>query len=326
MKFLHLNVNSTKKHQHELINTFHDIDRFSLNETKLSPCITSFSFNGFDTFRLDRNAAGGGGVLIAIKQVYQSILLEKGFMNDNEYVVIECKRKTGKPLTIASIYVPPRKVVSSELLNKILSFNDSFLILGDFNANHTYFECQKTNKNGRVLFEWVHDKSVSIIGNNDETFQSNDYDWILADFETAFDCNHYSTHPLLGSAHTGHKPIIFPQSYPFEERSAKTARKKLALHKANWILYKTELNRLLRQQKPREVSTENDLIDYNHFLTECINKATDRAIPPASSFKRKNTDKPSRNTLDLIKYKHHLYRRMKKDGNNQYLRDEYYRY
>jgi len=227
MKFLHLNVNSIKKYKHELITTFHDVDCFSLNETKLNPSVASFSFPGFNIFLLDRST-NGGGVLIAIKQVYQSILIEKGFVTDNEYVIIECKRKNKKPLTIASIYVPPQKVICPDLLNKILLFNDHFLILGDFNANHIHLDCQKTNKNGRVLFDWVHEQSISIIGNNDATFQSNNYatrlDWIFSDFETALDCNSYTTHPLLGTTVTGHRPITFNLSYSFEKRSTETPR------------------------------------------------------------------------------------------------------
>ena len=93
MKFLHLNVNSIKKYKDELISTFPDVDCFSLNETKLNLSVASFSFSGFNIFRLDRSA-NGGGVLIAIKQIFQSVLIEKGFVTDNEYVIIECKRKT----------------------------------------------------------------------------------------------------------------------------------------------------------------------------------------------------------------------------------------
>ena len=188
MKFLHLNVNSIKKYKDELIPTFPDVDCFSLNETKLNPSVASFSFPGFNIFRLDRSA-NGGGVLIVVKQIFQSVLIEKGFVTDNEYVGIECKRKNKKPLSIVSIYVPPQKVVCSDLLTKILRFNDHFIILGDFNANHIHSDCQKTNRNGRVLFNWVHEQSISTIGNNDATFQCNNYssrlDWIFSDFETA---------------------------------------------------------------------------------------------------------------------------------------------
>ena len=144
MKFLHLNVNSIQKYKHELLTTFHDIGCFSLNETKLSSSVVSFSLPGCIIFRSDRNTAGGG-VLIAIKHVHQSILLEKGSLGDNEYVIVECKRHNQMPLTIASIYVPPQRSICSELLNKTLSFNNNLLILGDFNANHIELDCKKTN-------------------------------------------------------------------------------------------------------------------------------------------------------------------------------------
>lgn len=107
------------------------------------------------------------------------------------------------PLIIASIYVPPQKTICSELLNKILFFNNNFLILGDFNANHFQLDCKKTDKSGRVLLEWILEQSVSIIETNDATFESKNYsarlEWIFSDFETALDCNDYTTHPLFGT-------------------------------------------------------------------------------------------------------------------------------
>lgn len=169
-----------------------------------------------------------GSVLIAIKQIYQSNLIEKSFVRDNEYVIIECKRKNKKPLTIASIYVPSQKVICPDLLNKIVLLNNHLLILGDFNANHIQSDYQKTNKNGRVLFDWMLEQFISAIKTHEEMFQYNNYatqlDWIFSDFGTPLDCDSYTTHPLLETTVTGHRPITFNLSYSFEKRSAESAK------------------------------------------------------------------------------------------------------
>lgn len=329
MKFLHLNVNSIQKYKHELITTFNDVDCFSLNETKLSPSFLSFNLTGFEVFRLDRNSRGGG-VIIAIRHAYQSTLIETGILDGSEYVIIECKRKQRQPpLIIASIYVPPNRTINILLLRKIQLIRKNFLILGDFNASHIDWNCSKTNKNGRILFDWVHDDSISIIGNSDPTFENNDsvakLDWIFTDFETELDIHDYTTHPSLGTTTMSHRPITFILQDAFEQRSATTARKQLAFHKANWSLYRIELDRLLRTRPPEAVTKEIDLIQYNSFLTDCINRATDLAIPPASSLVRTNPVKPSTTTLRLIQMKHHLYRKMKKESNNTMIKTEFYR-
>ena len=131
---------------------------------------------------------------------------------------------------------------------------------------------------------------------------------------------------MLGTTTTGYRPITFHLAYSFEKIFAESARKQFAFHRANWTLNKSDLNRLLQQRKPQEVSYEADLIDYNKFLTDCINQAPDRAIPSAASFVRTNQVKASMNTLDLIKRKHHLYHQMRKEENNLHLRDEFNRY
>lgn len=96
MKILHLNVNFIQKYKHELITTFHDIHCFYLNKTKLNPSVVSFSLPGYIIFCLDRNIAGGD-VLIAIKQVYQSILLEKGSLGDKTMLLLNKKDKIRCP-------------------------------------------------------------------------------------------------------------------------------------------------------------------------------------------------------------------------------------
>ena len=111
---------------------------------------------------------------------------------------------------------------------------------------------------------------------------------------------------------TGHRSITFNLSYSSEKISAESAREQLVFHRANWTLYKTERNRLLKQRKWQEVFNEADLIDYNQFFTDGINRATDRSTPPAASFIRTNQVKTSKYTLDLIKRNHRLYRQLKK--------------
>lgn len=78
-------------------------------------------------------------------------------------------------MTIASIYVPTQKVICPDLLNKILLLHNHFLIFSDFNANHIESGYQKTNKNVRVLFDWMLEQFVSAIKTHEEMFQYNKY-------------------------------------------------------------------------------------------------------------------------------------------------------
>ncbi|XP_059197272.1 uncharacterized protein LOC131977845 [Centropristis striata] len=62
--------------------------------------------------------------------------------------------------------------VKDELENQAASTFSHTLIMGDFNAKHVDFYCNKTNTSGRVLKQILNDTNLTIINTNERTYIS----------------------------------------------------------------------------------------------------------------------------------------------------------
>lgn len=329
VKICHYNINSARKYKQELLITFPDIDIFSLNETRLPSPTAHFSIPGYTIYRQDRPHKPGGGVLLALRNSLQSNHVFSGIIENNELVIVELKAKDKDRLVVASLYCPPEFPLSKKALDKIINIHHRHIILGDFNAKHVDLGCQTTNKSGRILDEWILGNQLEIIGGSLPTFEKGNYqeklDWVVGDTETALIANDYTVHPQLGETQSSHSPVTLELTIKPDERQAECARKQYVFTKANWKLYTLALNQRLKQRPAKEVDSPNDLINYNTFITKCINEATDLAIPTPNKCKRQRQIKPSTSTIRLIKEKHRLYRKMKKDENNSLIRADFFR-
>lgn len=329
MKICHYNINSARKYKHELLTTFTDVDIFALNETRFTSPTTQFSLPGYSIYRQDRLKKSGGGVLLAFRNTLQSNHVFSGIIEHNEIVVVEIKMKSEERLLVTSIYCPPDRTISKKALDKIINLHPRHLILGDLNAKHVELGCRTTNTSGRILDEWIIENQIEIIGGKTPTFEKGNYneklDWVLSDTQTAIMTNNYKVHPQLGETSSGHYPLTLELTINTDEREMESARKQFVFTKANWKQYKTELNQRLKQRPVKEVDTIDDLIDYNSFITQCINEATENSIPTPERFKREQQIKPSTVTLRLIKQKHQIYRQLMKDKRNSQVKAEFYR-
>ncbi|CAF1020618.1 unnamed protein product, partial [Didymodactylos carnosus] len=173
--------------------------------------------------------------------------------------------------------------LSIKALLKIKNLNDNYVIMGDLNTPHVQLGCSKTNRNGHVLYKWLQDHSTQVIGSNEATYIQEGYveklDWVLADVEPSLLYSHFQTHPLLGTIKSGHKPITYTVDCSPDSRPTECARQQHIFPQANWSLYYIELNKLLSRREPKEVRTTENLIDYSHFITDCITKACQLSIP-----------------------------------------------
>ena len=329
MKICHYNINSVLKYKQELLITFPEVDIFSLNETRLPTPTAHLSFPGYTIYRQDRKDKAGGGVLLALHNTLQSNHVFSGTIEHNEIVIIELKMKNNERLLLASVYCPPQFPLSKKALDKIVGLHHRHLILGDLNAKHIELGGRSTNKSGRILDEWLIDNHLEIIGGALPTFEKGScrekLDWVFSVTQTSLLAHSYAVHPQLGDTQSGHLPLTFELPLKPDNRELECARKQFVFEKANWKLYKSALNQRLRQKPAQEVDTIDDLIAYNTFVTKCIVDATELAVRKPSQFKRKQTILPSAVTLRLIKEKHCLYRRMKRDTDNNSIRTEFNR-
>ncbi|CAF2354457.1 unnamed protein product [Rotaria sp. Silwood2] len=248
-------------------------------------------------------------------------------MNDNEVVAIELSTTSSlKSIIIASIYVPPKAKICSEIFHKLHQLNNNCMIVGDLNAALQQMGSRKTNARGRQLQELLEEGYIYCIEDDSTTYERNDYeeklDWILASQPLLSFISNVETHPTIG-AFSGHKPLTFELSIGMEPKPT-SPRISFNFKAANWIKFRKILNEQLQLWDiTHTINTSVDIEEYNSFITKSLLSATYQAIPKSKQANCNYTI--SEATRCLIKFKHQHYRKWKKTGENSE-KQQYYKY
>ncbi|GFW22156.1 hypothetical protein TNCV_1632861 [Trichonephila clavipes] len=148
------------------------VEIIALQETKLGEQ-RLLNAKGYNIVRRNR-ASGGGGLMFLIRDVHFHRLPDIGNDTSNlEYLGITVHSKD-RTITIKNLYHPPN---SQHLdTNKMEGlFDDSTIILGDFNAKNTTWGSTITNSRGLVLSNLINDKAFLCLNDGTHTFRSNSY-------------------------------------------------------------------------------------------------------------------------------------------------------
>jgi hypothetical protein len=153
------NANGLMNKKHQLLNFIQhrNIDIMLINETKLKRT-QKFTLRGFSIIRKDRaDNSGAGGVLALIKNniPHAEITLRNNTMEnicfkltDNTYII--------------SIYNRPQNHFTHRDLNALLGTSNKVLIIGDFNAKHSNWNCNRNNTNGTTLNDYITENNITI--------------------------------------------------------------------------------------------------------------------------------------------------------------------
>lgn len=170
--------------------------------------------------------------------------LSKEQLKGNEYVTIQAKIHSHHSITVTTIYCPPRIKPSANLY--IAVSNPSYsLIMGDFNAKHVNFYCNKTNPSGTALQQILNNNSLSVIDTNEPTYISTTdiLDLILCTPDLASKPHRFSTTNHLSSDHL---PVLTTFSFHLQV----TLSKRYKYSKADWETYKTYIESKLKDLPP----------------------------------------------------------------------------
>ena len=137
-----LNINSLRNKFDSLVRMLHNnLDILLISETKIDSSFPTaqFQIEGYATYRLDRNA-NGGGILLYIREDIPSTLLNFDMSIESFYIEINIRKK--KWLLIGP-YNPNKNLISNHLketgknLDNYFSKYDNFILLGDLNSEPT---------------------------------------------------------------------------------------------------------------------------------------------------------------------------------------------
>ena len=137
-----LNINSLRNKFDSLVRMLHNnLDILLISETKIDSSFPTaqFQIEGYTTYRLDRNA-NGGGILLYIREDIPSTLLNFDMSIESFFIEINIRKK--KWLLVGT-YNPNKNLISNHLkeigknLDNYSSKYDNFILLGDLNSEPT---------------------------------------------------------------------------------------------------------------------------------------------------------------------------------------------
>lgn len=140
-----------------------------LQETWLSPGKT-FHLKGFRSFRLDRNARGGGLLILVSNKIFHKANLSFKFMDsDCEILAIDLCLPGYQPFSIINTYFPTGVQSTRQLDRAVAACRKEILFAGDFNSHHVSWGL-KTDLCGKRLWEWAIDSNLSCQNTGHVTF------------------------------------------------------------------------------------------------------------------------------------------------------------
>lgn len=313
------NAQSIRKKINEFSNFLNTqrIDICLLTETWLKQS-ESCSVQNYVLYRKDRSPTNqsqrnvGGGVAIAIRNGIQHRQIP-----DLDLEIIETIGIELQGTNIYAAYFPGSKLNAQKLrafqadIIKISSIRGKFLVGGDLNSKHRFWNCTRGNKAGKVLFEEMSKRNFTIHFPDTPTYfppQNNKttpstIDMFLTNGRSLIS-NVYTVNDLSSD----HLPVSFKLTFSSSFISPSIDKRCYA--KADWSLFRDYINNNIDLLSASRIDSTSKIDDTVVQFTTLIKRAEDVAVP---YFKHKDNqltvDSATENLISLRNYKRRHWQR-----------------
>lgn len=209
----------------------YDIDVMFISELKLSNPLT-IKIPNYTAYLKPRPGSRFGGVGVIIKkEIPHSI--GKDVNSTIEHICLNVANN----LTIVGVYNRPSNDYTDDCLKNLLSQNNQVLIIGDLNATHTMWNCNRSNQNGQTLYNHLdmtadsfllHTTSPTHFPTNGMTPTTID----LAISKNLPRLTNLETHPELPS---DHNPVFLHIHYSQKQNVTRTVT---SYKHTNWVQFR----------------------------------------------------------------------------------------
>ena len=247
-----------------------------LQESHLKTCdkdkLTLKNFALYSTYSDDmERATGGSSIFINTNLIHSPVAL------DTELQAVAVRVSFAKTVTLCSIYVPPKSILSvHKLHNLIEQLPAPFILLGDFNAHNPLWGSDSLSNKGKVLEEFMSQEDLCFFNDGSATYLHpgngaySAIDLTVTDGALLQDFSWKVHDDLCGSDHF---PIIL------EHLSSNSLERmpRWKFDRADWHSFETICEDEL---DPQVVLAADDPIE---TFTNIILSAADRTIPKTST-------------------------------------------
>ncbi len=309
-----------------------NIDIISINETWLTSKSKLKLPPQYSVFRCDRaNSTPGGGALLAVNKNLNPHLLDIPVPYKCEGLAISIKLRYNINVTIVSLYCPPNIPLDTTFLaNLELSYNH-LIICGDLNAKHqSWGYCNKPNRNGQILNEFLNTKSELIMLNSlvpkEPTFfpsQHNKHhsydvlDFFIASPQIVTNFTNLSYLDPFGNS--DHIPLLLVLANLPQNQRSPSIKPRYKFNGANWKLFATDLKDRIASKhlntKPVIYGSDyrvwtNQIDNFVLEISTCIQEAADATLEITNHDANKSRShmKPTKESLMLIQNRRKLQR------------------
>lgn len=300
----------------------------SLNEIKCSDFWANDKLNifGYNVILKCRTNMGGGvAFLIKDNISFVESNIDKDFME--EIIGFSCKINNFN-ISFFSYYNPPNREINVNIFNYIQSYCTHYLIMGDLNAKNTIFNSKRNNKNGCLLESILLNNNCQVINETyDPTFHilkqnGQNYGEFLDLFlGSPLLANIAMDYKVIKSGLDSCQAVMFHSVIqiclshsvylPPSDGNIGKNKKKFLFEKANWIKFKTHLDKL-NTNDFFPLSIEDKL----KLITSKINEATEQSIPSVLEDLQTKSALPKSILLN-IKERNRLQSKYKKDRTSE---------
>lgn len=280
--------------EYENFLTTNSIDIALISETNLQQN-HNISLSNYTIIRRDRTVLAnttstnvGGGVAICVKKNVPYKQVSSSNTKVIETVGIEVQGATG-PITLMSIYFPGTRLSQEKLnhfkndLRILTSMRSSYLLCGDLNAKHRFWNCIRSNQAGKILFDKMANENLLVHFPPTPTHfprQANRTTPSTIDLVLSNGLASVTNMQTINDLSSDHLPVYFNLDHQINRVPSNSMRNYAA---ANWEMYKSMIDDNIDL---RAASNEiNSIESVNTAITNLftiIKRAEERAVPLVS--------------------------------------------
>src|SRR5436190_1777997 len=277
------NANGLAKHNQDikLFISTHKLDIVLISETHFTD--RSFfkipNFQCYFTLHPDNTAHGGSAVLIR-KQIkhYELPKFQEDYLQATSVMVEDW----AGPLTVSSVYCPPRHNISHEQFTMFFdTLGTRFLSGGDYNAKHEMWGSRLANPRGRNLLKCMNNNNLTHFSTGEPTYWPTDIQKIpdLLDFFVTKCISHnYLNIVSCLDLSSDHSPVILTVSSSVVTRESPPT---LCNKYTDWVRFRDILNESLTLNIP--LKTEEDINNAVEIFNSAIQTSAWRSTPSVTS-------------------------------------------
>lgn len=224
----------------------------------------------------ERNGERGGGAALMIAKECK-VFERKDLKRDNLEAVWSNIYSVEGNFILGSIYIPPNNSISLRVLFQVLDDlrqqSLPIILIGDFNAHHSYWYGENANKLGTELFEYLSDKDLSIINTEQPTRKDKIIDLTIVSNRLEGKISKWQVQQEV-YLNTDHNLI----SFEFGQKDEEGSWERFDFKKADWSRWETSCEGAIEEWLSERRGSGDVNEDYCSFV-DLLRQVADECIP-----------------------------------------------